>query len=119
MQVILSRWLLLWVEHRTLETQFVPPLLPCFMIGLDCSSHSITLFPTCIISTRILRPLPVDGAQGSNCSKTNTMRGSPNDREKRTVPLDETDSLIQIYHTIFSRQLREHCVPRDCLAAGV
>jgi len=30
------------------------------------------------------------------------MRGSPTDREKRTVPLDETDSSIQIYHPIFS-----------------
>jgi len=30
------------------------------------------------------------------------MRGSPNDREKRTKPLDDTDSSIQIYHPIFS-----------------
>ena len=51
---------------------------------------------------RSLRPLPVDGAQGSNRCKTNPMRGSPNDHEKRTVPMDETDSSIQIYHPIFS-----------------
>jgi len=44
----------------------------------------------------------MDGAQGSNHSKTNPMSGSPNDREKRTVLLDETHSLIQIYHPIFS-----------------
>jgi len=44
----------------------------------------------------------VDGAQGSNRSKTNPMRGSPKDREKRTRPLSTTDSSIQIYHPVFS-----------------
>ena len=51
---------------------------------------------------RSFRPECMDGAQGSNCSKTNPMRGTPNDREKRTRPLSERDSLIRIYHPVFS-----------------
>jgi hypothetical protein len=51
---------------------------------------------------RTLRPLTVDGAQASNRSTTQPMRGSPMDRERRTVPLDKRDSSIQIYHPVFS-----------------
>ena len=51
---------------------------------------------------RSLRLENVDRAQGSNRSKTNPMRGSPKDREKRTRPLSKTDNSIQIYHPVFS-----------------
>jgi len=51
---------------------------------------------------RSLLPENVDGVQGSNRSKTNPMRGSPNDREKQTRPFSKTDSSIQIYHPVFS-----------------
>ena len=51
---------------------------------------------------RSLRLENVDRAQGSNRSKTNPMRGSPKDREKRTRPLSKTDNSIQIYHPVFN-----------------
>ena len=59
---------------------------------------------------RSLRPECVDGAQGSSSSKMNPMRGTPNDREKRTMPLRERDSLIQIYHPVFSSDNYESIV---------
>jgi len=52
----------------------------------------------------------VDGAQSSSRSKTNLMRGSPNDHEKRTRPLSKTDSSIQIYHPEFSTNNYESIV---------
>jgi len=52
----------------------------------------------------------VDEAQGSNRSKTNPMRDTPKDCEKQTRPLDEPDSSIQIYHTIFSTDNYESAV---------
>ena len=51
---------------------------------------------------RTLTTLTVDGAQASNRSTTQPMRGSPKDCEKRTVPLDKRDSSVQIYHPVFS-----------------
>ena len=59
---------------------------------------------------RSLMPLLVNGAQGSNRSKTNSIRGSQNNHEKRTVQMDETDSSIQIYHPIFSSDNYESIV---------
>jgi len=51
---------------------------------------------------RTQRSLNIDGAQGSNRSLTRPMRGNPNDRERRTVPLNKRDSSVQIYHPVFS-----------------
>jgi len=51
---------------------------------------------------RTQRPLNVDGAQASNRSKIQPMRGSPQDHERRTVPLNKRDSSVQIYHPVFS-----------------
>jgi len=59
---------------------------------------------------RSLRPENVDGAQGSNRSKTHPMRSNPKDCEKQTRLLDETDSSIQIYHTVFSTDNYESAV---------
>ena len=59
---------------------------------------------------RSFRPECVDGAQDSNRSKTYPMRGTPNDRERRTKPLDEPDSSIQIYHPVFNTDNYESAV---------
>ena len=57
---------------------------------------------TWLNAQRSFRSECIDGATGSNRSKTNPMRSSPNDREKRMRPLSEIDSSVQIYHPVFS-----------------
>ena len=47
-------------------------------------------------------PLSVDEAQGSNRSKTNSMRGTPTERERQTRLNSTIDSSIQVYHPVFS-----------------
>jgi len=56
----------------------------------------------CLNAQRNFQLECVDGAQAFNRSKTNPMRGSPNDRERRTRTLSTIDSSIQIYHPVFS-----------------
>jgi hypothetical protein len=64
----------------------------------------------CLNAQRNFRPECVDWAQASNRSKTNPMRGSPNDRERRTRPISTIDSSIQIYHPVFSANNYESSV---------
>jgi len=59
---------------------------------------------------RSLRPEHVDGAQGSNRSKTHPMRHKPRHREMRTTPLELGDSSVQIYHPVFSSDNYESIV---------
>ena len=59
---------------------------------------------------RTRRTLQADGAQGSNRSTTQPMRGFPLDSERRTVPLNKKDSSIQIYQPVFSSDNMESIV---------